>query len=204
MLLKHSFFCEKVNQSLTYSFARSVINIYTHCKLWQTQTHSAELGLSGVPCCWVCFFWAFFEGGGCWVTTIPSCYCCLERLLHALHLLSCQVRSVLHIDPLWYGKTWKKNWRGCLWHGIYLESLTESEGEKKERRRCPICHARSVTGRLLHSGICLSFNCNLGKWLAVSLKKKKLLHKNWRVSKVANAAFGATKVNNLKGGRTCV
>lgn len=108
MLLKHSFFCEKVNQSLTYSFARSVINIYTHCKLWQTQTHSAELGLSGVPCCWVCFFWAFFEGGGCWVTTIPSCYCCLERLLHALHLLSCQVRSVLHIDPLWYGKTWKK------------------------------------------------------------------------------------------------
>lgn len=108
MLLKHSFFCEKVNQSLTYSFARSVINIYTHCKLWQTQTHSAELGLSGVPCCWVCFFLSFLEGGGCWVTTIPSCYCCLERLLHALHLLSCQVRSVLHIDPLWYGKTWKK------------------------------------------------------------------------------------------------
>lgn len=64
MLLKHSFFCEKVNQSLTYSFARSVINIYTHCKLWQTQTHSAELGLSGVPCCWVCFFWAFLRGEG--------------------------------------------------------------------------------------------------------------------------------------------
>lgn len=64
MLLKHSFFCEKVNQSLTYSFARSVINIYTHCKLWQTQTHIAELGLSGVPCCWVCFFWAFLRGEG--------------------------------------------------------------------------------------------------------------------------------------------
>lgn len=154
MLLKHSFFCEKVNQSLTYSFARSVINIYTHCKLWQTQTHSAELGLSGVPCCWVCFFWAFLRGGGCWVTTIPSCYCCLERLLHALHLLSCQVRSVLHIDPLWYGKTWKKKLTRLpvTWH---LSREADGEWRRKERGKemphllCEECNRKITAFRNL-------------------------------------------------------
>lgn len=176
MLLKHSFFCEKVNQSLTYSFARSVINIYTHCKLWQTQTHSAELGLSGVPCCWVCFFWAFLRGEGAeWLPfrhVIAVWKDCFTLFISSLAKLGV-FYTLTHFGM---EKHEKKNWRGCLWHGIYLERLTESEGEKKEGRRCPICYARSVTGRLLHSGICLSFNCRLGKcnlwWLAVSLKKR--------------------------------
>lgn len=103
----------------------------------------------------------------CWATTIQSCYCCLERLLHALHLPSCQVRSVLRIDPLWNGKTWRKSWRGCFWHGTHPQQLTGSQWDGKSG------DVKSITTQLLGFRMCSSFCCRLGRriWRSVLIWK---------------------------------
>lgn len=94
----------------------------------------------------------YFESGG---TSIPSCYCCLERPLHALRLFSCQVRSVLRIDPLWYGKTWKKRPAPCDMACVSPLRLWMREGEAPG-----VCLLRILTGQLCAFP---QFSCGLGK-----------------------------------------
>ena len=100
-----------------------------------------------------------------------SCYCGLERLLHASPLPPCQVRSVVHIDPLWCGKTWK-GWRGGLWHGFSLWTAERGKerrretGERERERRRPTYHVWNRT--FFHFTVKLTYS----EW-SFSLKPRK-------------------------------
>lgn len=120
--------------------------------LWHTHsdTHSFEQSLSGGPCCWVCFSEFFFRGGDGaeWLPcrhVITFWKVCFTLFISSFAKLGV-FYALTHFGMEKHEKK-KLTWLPVTWR---LSPAADCEWGRRERRRCPICLVRSLTGRVLH------------------------------------------------------
>ncbi len=152
--------------------------MHTHCDTHtHTHTHSAERGLSGGPCCWVCFSDFFLGGGGAeWLPfrhVIAVWKVCFTLFISSLAKLGV-FYALTHFGMEKHEEKKKVDVVACDMAFIPRGWLRVREKSEEEMPHLP-CEERNRT-----SSPFKSFYCGLGKCnrqlSAGGLQKQKLLH----------------------------